>query len=124
MSKITRLRHTFNGRFYGMWYFWDDGRSLYLAHRRPGEIYHKKNAWCLDVRTLEEAEKRGVKFVGVVSGSGKNKRFYVTLREDFFDSAYSFAHFGETRQRGLPLARFRYSTTASVAHITKAIKLR
>ena len=121
---IQHVRHTVNSKFYGFWHFWPDGKGIYLAYRKPSEIYRKKNAWCLDIRTLEEAEKRGVKYVGVVCGHGKNKRVYATLRQDFFNSPYSFFHFGDARQRGLPLEKFRYSTTKTEKHIAATIKLR
>ncbi len=120
----VKVPHTVNGRFYGCWYFLDDGRSVYLAQRKPREVYHAKNAWCIDVRTLEEARERGVPYVGVICGKGKGRKFYLTLREDFFDSPFSFAHWGDTRQRGLPLSRFRVSPTKSTGSIAKAIKLR
>lgn len=121
---MVTVPHTINGRFYGMFYFLDDGRSLYLAHRKMKEVFHMKNAWCIDMMTLKEAERRGVNVIGVLVGKGKSRKFWLTERRDFFDSPYSFDHYGDTRQRGLPTTMFRVNPLTSETHISKSVKIR
>ena len=116
--------HKINGRFYGAFYQLKSGESIYLAHRKKREIYRMKNAWCLDTRTLEECIRRGIKYAGVVIRSEGVTQYYVTPIKDFFDSPHSFPHFGDTRQRGLPLNCFLINPMKTTRHITKAMKIR
>lgn len=119
-----RYPHSVNGRFYGNWHYLPSGKALYLAHRRPSEVFHRRTAWCIDVRTLEEAKTRGISYVGVVTRNGKKRNFWITLVEDFFTDPHSFSHFGDTRQRGLPLSRFRVNPSATASAIASAMSLR
>ncbi len=118
MFPMTRM-----GRFYGAFYYLDSGRACYIAHRKRSEVFHMKNAWCLDLKTLEECKAKGITMVGVVTKSGNTKFLYLTLLEDFY-GVHSFAHFGDTRQRGLPVTKFRINPANTPAHIAKAIAVR
>lgn len=121
---VKRVPHTVNGRFYGMWYYLADGRLIYLAHRRRKEIYRAKMAWRLDMTLLDEAKCRGAVAVGVICKSGKDTHFYLTRPSDFFDSPFSFSHWGETKQRGLPLSRFRVNPSTDRKVIAATMRLR
>lgn len=111
------------GRFYGNFYYLSGDRAVYIAHRKRSEIFHKRTAWCIDVATLEECKALGIKYVGVVTQNSVGKFFYLTLLEDFYGE-FSFAHFGETRQRGLPVMKFRFHPGLTVPVIEKAVKVR
>ena len=114
---------TVNGRFYGNTYFLDNGQAMYLAHRKRSEVFQAKNAWTIDLSTLNKIKSQGIKVVGVVCKSGGDKLFWLTDIEDFF-GIHSFAHFGDSRQRGLPLSRFKLNPGIIERHIMKSIKLR
>ncbi|TSP14002.1 hypothetical protein [Cupriavidus campinensis] len=116
--------HKVNGKFYGGWYELASGRTVYLAHRTAGEVYRRKMAWCLDNRTLREAQARGVDVVGVVVRSGKKlPHVYLAWLADFYGPA-SFIHFGDTPQRGLPMGCFRVHPGNTAASIISAAALR
>ncbi|MFT4064369.1 hypothetical protein [Paraburkholderia sp.] len=115
--------HKVRGRLYGFWHYLDSGRACYIASRKSREVYHRMNAWCIDVATLEECRARGIRYIGVKT-TGKAWKLYLTLVDDFFDSPYSFAHWGETRQRGLPLIRFRHNPARTASAISSAMKLK
>jgi hypothetical protein len=115
--------HKVNGSLYGFWHYLDSGRACYIASRKSREVYQKMNAWCIDIATLEECKARGIKYIGVKT-TGKSWKLYLTLVDDFFDSPYSFPHWGTTRQRGLPLIRFRHNPSKTVKAISSAMKLR
>jgi hypothetical protein len=119
----NRYIHSRNGKFYGWWHYLDSGRACYIASRKSREIYHKMNAWCIDVATLEECRLKGIKYIGVKT-TGKSWRLYLTLVEDFFDDPHSFPHWGDTRQRGLPLIRFRHNPGKTTKGIASAMKLK
>ena len=116
-------QHRSNGRHYGCFYTLSDGTQLYLAHRQRREVFQARNAWCLDLSTLNEIKRRGISIVGVVCKSGKEKLYWVTDVADFF-AINSFAHMGDTRQRGLPLNCFKLTPGLIEKHIAKSIKLR
>lgn len=116
--------HMKNGRFYGAFYYLDNGKAMYLAHRKRREVFQVKNAWCIDLSTLNECKARGIDTIGVVTQSSVGKFFYITPLADMFDSPHSFAHFGDTRQRGLPLTKFRLNPSIDPARISSAIKVR
>lgn len=118
------MPHGVNGRHYGAFYYLDDGKGLYLAWRQPSQIYYKRNAWCLDTMTLREIQRRGVEFVGVSCGRGKRKLFYLTTLREFYESPYSFDHYGETPQRGIPLMRFLIHPHTTTKAIETAIKIK
>ena len=60
--------HVKMGRFYGGFYELPDGKAVYLAHRKRTEVFRAKNAWCIDLKTLEE---------GAASlGAGFRQRFF------------------------------------------------
>lgn len=124
MANPVKVKHSVNGKFYGMWYFFDSGVSVYLAHRKLREIYRKKSAWCIDTATLEEAKQKGVKFAGVVCRVGKDAHYYIAKVDDFFNSPYSFRHFGDTWQRGLPLSRFPINPASKPGYIASSMRLR
>lgn len=121
---MKRVPHTINGKPFGMFYHLDDGRVIYMAHRRARDVERTKNAWCIDVSVLEEARKLGASAVGVMCGKGKSKKFWLTSIQDFFESRHSFAHWGTAPQRGLPLTRFIVNPHASRDYVTSAVKIR
>lgn len=115
--------HTVNSRFYGKFYYLENGQALYLAHRKRSEVFQAKNAWTIDLATLNRIKSQGIKVVGVVCKSGSDKLFWLTDVDDFF-GIHSFAHFGDSRQRGLPLSRFKLNPGIIERHIMKSIKIR
>lgn len=119
----NRYIHTVHGRMYGWWHYLDSGRACYVASRKSREVYQKKNAWCIDVATLAECRARGIKVLGIKT-TGKTGKLYLTFVEDFFTDPHSFAHWGTTRQRGLPLIRFRHHPGKAVKGITSAMSMR
>ncbi|MCY1366032.1 hypothetical protein D9M69_529080 [compost metagenome] len=97
---------------------------IYLAHRKPSEVYRRKMAWCIDKRTLMEAQVRGVEIVGVVVRSGKKlPHVYLAWLGDFYGPS-SFTHFGDAPQRGLPMACFRVHPGNTAASIVSAAAIR
>lgn len=112
-----------NGKFYGNKYYLNNGQAMYLAHRKRSEVFHAKNAWTIDLSTLNEMKSQGITVVGVICKAGNDKLVWITDIEDFF-GIHSFAHFGDSRQRGLPLSRFKLNPGIIERHIRKAIKLR
>lgn len=117
------IPHSVNSRFYGNFYFLNNGQAMYLAHRKRREVFQARNAWCLDLSTLNKIKSQGITVVGVIVKSGNDKLVWMTDIEDFF-GIHSFAHFGDSRQRGLPLSRFKLNPGIIERHIRKAIKLR
>lgn len=115
--------HRVNGRFYGAFYYLDNGQAIYLAHRKRSEVFNAKNAWCLDLRTLEECKNRGINIIGIVTKNSTGKFFWIAPVEEFF-GVHSFSHFGDTRQRGLPLSRFALNPGKCVKRIASAVKIR
>jgi len=115
--------HKVNFKHNGAWYDLEDGRSIYLAHRRLSQVYAKRNAWCLERLALEECLSRGTKYAGVVIKQGKRKLFYATLVEDFFGPE-SFTNPVNILQRGLPLSRFRVTPAMRQENIEAQIRLR
>lgn len=120
---MRMVPHIKLGRFYGAFYYMDDGRAVYLAHRKRTEIYYAKNAWCIDLKTLEECKERGISYVGVVTKSASDTFYYLTPLDDMW-GVHSFAHFGDTRQRGLPVTKFRMNPAITPAVIAKAVRVR
>lgn len=117
------FHHRVNGRFYGAFYYLDDGTALYLAHRKRREVFQAKNAWTIDLATLREVQFRGISVIGVVCKSGKEKFIWMTPLEDFF-GFNSFTHIGDTRQRGLPLNCFKIKPGLASKHIARSMKVR
>lgn len=119
------VRHvTKHGRAYGAVYHLTDGRSVYLAHRKRKDVFHMKNAWTIDISTLEMCRSQGIEVVGVLVATKAAKFVWMTPLDDFFKSPHSFAHFGDTKQRGLPLTRFAVNPGTSRRLIEKAVKIR
>lgn len=112
------------GRFYGAFYYLDNGKALYLAHRKRSEVFHAKSAWCIDVTTLLECQAKGIETIGVVTKNATGTFFYLTPLDDFFNSPHSFSHHGDTRQRGLPLIKFRINPATDPSRIAVAVKVR
>ena len=121
---VPQVKHTINGKFFGMWYETDSGHKLYLAHRTKDQIQRSRNAWCLDVSLLEKCRANGVWAVGVIRREGKNRWVWLTHVDDFFDCPDSFPHFHKARQRGLPLSCFRLDPSRSAKYIELAVKIR
>ena len=117
------FQHKVNGRFYGSFYYLEDDTAMYLAHRKRREVFQAKNAWCIDLSTLNEIKNRSISIVGNVCKSGKDKFVWMTPVEDFF-GFNSFAHIGDTRQRGLPLNCFKLNPGLVERHIARSIKIR
>lgn len=111
MVSVVRSRHTVNGKFYGMFYHFDDGSCLYLAVRsgEKTKSYHfKSNSWCLDIDTLRAAERHGCEYVGVAHKVGANKfDYYITKLEDFWQPPSERHPEGATPQRRLNRYFFR-----------------
>jgi len=118
-----RELHKVAGKFFGVWYDTEGGHRLYLAHRTRDQIWREKNAWCIDIYTLERCREQGVKAVGVLVKEGGQRLVWITLVEDFFGE-HSFSHFTHIRQRGLPLPRFRVDPMKSPEVIGKSLRIK
>lgn len=121
---MKKEKHTFNGKLQGIYYELDDGRKLYLAHRQRKHIYRQNNAWCLDVMTLDRIRNRGITAVGVIMRDAGQRLVWLTHIDDFYESPHSFGHFFMSKQRGLPLSRFRVDPAKNFKVIEKSVKLR
>jgi hypothetical protein len=118
-----RTPHKIMGAFSGMFYDGPNDQRLYLAHRKRREIHRLRHAWLINVSTLEKCRAEGYTVVGV-RWRDKGKGYtHLTLLEDFFGPD-SFFHFGDTKQRGLPLKCFRIDPSKSEKVIAAAVKLR
>ena len=115
--------HIRMGRFFGGFYELPTGKTVYLAHRKRTEVFRMINAWTIDLITLEECRERGINYIGVVTKSGNDVFYYITPREDML-GPHSFAHFGDTRQRGLPVTKFRMIPAITPAIIAKSVRVR
>lgn len=120
---MARELHKVAGKFYGIWYNTEGGNRLYLAHRKRDQIFREKNAWCIDIYTLERCREQGVKAIGVLIKDGSQRLLWLTLVEDFF-GAQSFSHFAHVRQRGLPLPHFRIDPMKSPKVIAKSLRIK
>lgn len=124
---ITRVPHKINGRFYGMFCHWDDGRCIYFACRSGSKTrsYHfDTNSWCLDIDTLRAAESRGCQWIGIEHKIGTNKfDYYITRIEDFFGADSERHYGGDTPQRRLkrPLFRILVSKYGAKGHLLPSI---
>lgn len=81
---------------------------IYVAHkkdRRTG-IFHETNSLAIDVKTLDEAKARGVKFIVVEIKSTGDR--YATTLEKFVSKAavLNYEKRGGALQRYLPLTEF------------------
>lgn len=117
------MPHKVNFKHQGAWYELDDGRGIYLAHRRMSQVLAKRNAWCVERIALEDTRDRGYAFAGVVVKEGKRKLLYATLIDDFFGEA-SFSNPKNILQRCLPLSRFVITPSMNRANVEAAMKLR
>lgn len=127
MVVITRVLHSINGKKYGMFYHFPDGRCLYLAWRtgeKSRSLFFQKNAWCLDIATLREAERRGATAVGIAHKIGKDVHYYITNLADFWSPPSEPHPQGITPQRRLGRDKFVVNTTRSAGSIAKAMKLK
>ncbi len=118
--KVTK--QSVNGKPRGAFYDLDDGRVIYLGWRRTREIH--KGAWILDRWELRACQERKVDAVGIVVGTGKVRRYWITLLSDFIESPHAFDVRDGVVHRALPLGRFRVDPTKCEAAIAKAIKIR
>lgn len=121
---MTVYPHFRLGRFFGAFYYLDSGKAVYLAHRKRKEVYRAKNAWTIDLATLQECKERGIDTIGVVTQAAGVKFFYLTPLDDFYNNPHSFAHFGDTRQRGLPVTQFKINPALASRHISKSFNIR
>lgn len=117
-------KHSINGKLQGYWYETDAGRKLYLAHRTRSAIYRNKNAWLFDVSLLERCRSRGISAIGVVLRQGKKKLIWLTNVEDFFTSPDAFVYATISRQRGLPLHRFKIDPLKLQENIELSLRIR
>lgn len=120
---MVREPHKINGETVGMFCTPENGIGLYLAYRKGRDVFRKKNAWCFDLAFLERI-RDDVGFIGVVTGNGKTKKFWITPIEDFFTSPYMVIRKEQTTQRGLPLTRFKTNPYARAEYVTAAVRLR
>jgi hypothetical protein len=121
---MKKEKHTINGKFVGCFYELDDGAKLYLAHRTRSQVHRLRNAWCFDLSLLERIRKMGIVSIGVIRREGAMRMVWLTHIDDLFNSPDSFAYMSETRQRGLPLSKFRIDPSKSEKVIAKSVKLR
>lgn len=101
--------HKINGKFYGEWHTFDDGRVLYMAHRsgaKSKSIYFAKMAWCLDIDTLKQAAYRGATAIAIRHKLGSRIHIYVSNLSDWWGSDSERHPEGKTPQRRLPLDKF------------------
>lgn len=120
---LKYIPHKVNSRHYGGFYYLDNGQAMYLAHRKRSEVFKAKNAWCLDLSTLNKIKDCGITTVGVVCKSGGDRYYWLTHVDDFF-GFHSFAHFGDSRQRGLPLTRFKLNPGLIEKYIKRSMRVR
>ena len=109
MVSIVRVPHSINGKRYGMFYHFDDGRCLYLAFRsgeKTKSLHFAKMAWCLDIATLREAERRGCTAIGIAHKVGNRIDFYVCNLIDFWNPPSERHPPGTTPQRRLSRDNF------------------
>lgn len=60
-----------NGRFSGVWYELDDGRTAYLAHRTgKGELKDGMRFWAIESRLVFDLVDKKIDVIGVVSKDG------------------------------------------------------
>ena len=118
-----REMHKVAGRFYGVWYTTDAGHRLYLAHRKRDDIWREKNAWCVDIYTLERCREQGIHAIGVLIKDKGQRLVWLTHVEDFF-GPHSFSHFAHVRQRGLPLPHFRIDPMKAPDVIARSLRIR
>lgn len=101
--------HRINGKFYGEWHTFDDGRVLYMAHRsgaKSKSIFFDKMAWCLDISTLREAAYRGCTAICMRHKLGTKIHLYVSNLSDWWGPHSEPHPPGKTPQRRLPLDKF------------------
>lgn len=115
--------HKVNFKHNGAWYELEDGRGIYLAHRRLSQVYRKRHAWALERLALEEAQERGYVAAGVVVKKGKRKLVWLTPIEDFFGPE-AFTNPENPLQRCLPLNRFALIPMMLEENIEAAMRLR
>lgn len=119
-----REKYSINGRLQGYWCETASGEKCYLAVKTQRDVYRERHAWCIDLQVLERAKTRGVTAIGVVRKEGKQKLIWLTHINDFYDHPDSFTFFHKSRQRGLPMKRFRIDPMKSEQVINSAVKLR
>ena len=123
---IERKRHSVNGRHYGWWVTFPDGRIMYVAYRastREVRGYCRRHdAWALDLRLLNEMKARGVCRVGLIHGK-KSRRYYATLAQDFFGPLSRAWAGKDSTQRLLPRNAWRVNPMADEGNIAKAMRL-
>ncbi|MGZ8172966.1 MAG: hypothetical protein ACXWT0_03825 [Methylobacter sp.] len=94
---------------YGQYYQHKDTKELiYVAEkkdRRTG-VFHETNSLAIDIETLKEVEKRGVRFIVVKIRSTGDK--YATRLATFNSEAavLNYDKRGGSLQRYLPIAKF------------------
>ena len=121
IEKYT-VEHLKKGRrLYGGFYVFEDGRKIYLAYRKYGDIYRGGKSsiseamrdgvasWAIDTETVMEVRARGIKAIGVIIRD--TGEIYLARLSDFLDSdkarVMNYAKRGGSMQRYLPLEYFR-----------------
>lgn len=124
---IKRTKHSVNGKDFGMFYRFDDGRGLYLAWRsgeKNRSLSFTHNAWCLDTTLLRQVQRNGCESIGIAHRVGKKVTYYITNTSDFLLSPSEVHTSGQTPQRRLCRDRFQVDTSLSEESIALAVKLR
>lgn len=124
---IERIKHSVNGKNFGMFYRFVDGRGLYLAWRsgeKSRSLSFAHNAWCLDTALIRQVERNSCGFIGIAHRVGKKVTYYITNTSDFL-LAPSEAHAGvHAPQRRLCRDKFQVNTSLSEESIAFAARLR
>ena len=117
--KVTQVKK--GRRLYGGIFTLSDGRRVYLAYRKIGEIFRsgektisdairaRTACWAIDEETLIQMRAQGIRFVGVLCRD--NGDVWLTTIDCFFDrkraSIFNYERRGGALQRYLPLQHFR-----------------
>jgi hypothetical protein len=125
---VSRRRHVFNNKFYGLWVEFGSGDKLYVAYRKGSGhkgYFYKTNSWCLDDMTLDHARFLGVRWIAVIHDVNKSTRhYYLTLLEDFFGENSGAHTQGTIKQRYLPRAFWRESPYNDARQVSRQVLIR
>ena len=119
----VRTKHSVNGAMDGVFYETAAGTKMYLAHRTRKQIYQERWAWCIDQTTLLKCKALGITAIGVVWRQARFKLVHLTHVDDFFGE-HSFMRFEGTRNRCLPMKRFRIDPLLRETLIQKVVTMR
>lgn len=127
MIVTARVPHSVNGKKYGMFFHLDDGRCIYMAWRTGAKtrgLFFKTNAWCIDIATLRDCERRGIEVIGIAHRVAGKTAYYLTYVKDFWGPDSESHPEGKTPQRRLCREKFRVNTTRSAGYIESKMKIR